>query len=207
MADELLAEIRREGDDHTRQLQRDIRSILIAVEFRRAAFAMVCRLPLIVALDLQVEELAAAERVAPRDAEHGTRAEAVVGLSGDIALEVDVVRLVKDQVHAHVERVGAPRSVAWREVDVDSAEQTCRREVADACLILGVAVGLSGEETVAAEDDGHAQGRVLAVVVHGDVSPLLAVHEAVTIVFVQVDVYLSDGPFALSHAGCLLGEL
>ena len=84
-----------------------------------------CRLPLIVALDFQVEELAAAERVAPRDAEHGTRAEAVVGLSGDIALEVDVVRLVKDQVHVHVEGVGKSGGVAWREVDVDGAEQSC----------------------------------------------------------------------------------
>ena len=125
VVEELLAEIRDVGDNHTRQLQRGVSTILITVELRRASFAVVCRLPLIIALDFQVEELTATESVAPRDAEHGARSETVIGLSGDIALEVDVVRLVKDQVHAHVECVGATGSVAWREVDVDGTEQSC----------------------------------------------------------------------------------
>jgi hypothetical protein len=106
----------------TRHLQRDVEAIFIAVEARRGALGLVPGLPLVVALEFDIQQFASPEGVALNQSEHHSRSEAVVGLSGEVAFKIQVVGLVEDTIESQVKSVVETCGVAWCEGKVDHAE-------------------------------------------------------------------------------------
>ena len=178
------------------KLQRSVEAVLVAVEARRGALAAVGRLPLVVALDLDVEQLAAVEGIALGEAQHHARAQAVVGLAREVSLEVNVVGLVEHAVEPQVERVAAARGVARREREVDHAEQARRRELTEAALVVVVAVEAAREEAHGAEDDRRAHGRAAAVEAHGETAAANGVVQLFHELSPHVDAHVAHVPLA-----------
>ena len=76
-------------------------------------------LPLVAAFEIDIKQFAAAEGVALGQTNGDTRANAVIGLAGNVALYVEVVWLVKKQVKTQVKRIAGAGGVTGREIEVD----------------------------------------------------------------------------------------
>ena len=98
------------------ELQRDVATVLVVVHPLAAA-----ELPFVVAVQVDVEVLAAVEGVVLRETHLHLRAVAPDGAPVEVGLVVEVVGLVQGAGHLHVEGV----VVAGRELEVDAREDAC----------------------------------------------------------------------------------
>ena len=86
------------------------------------------RLPLITAVKIEVESLAAVESIALGEADDQSWSHASRGLARKIRLHVKIIRLVEDTIELQVERIALGRRVTRGEIKVDKTEQpTCRK--------------------------------------------------------------------------------
>ena len=164
-------------------------------------------LPLIAALEVDVKQLTAAEGVALGQTDGDTRSKAVVGLAGDVALDVEVIGLVKHEVELQVERIVEPRGVTRGEVEVDEREDAGRREVVGALLMAAVAIELARHQAHVGQYGAHAHGWPLAVEGQREVAQGGVAKQGVTIRPAHLQPDVADGPAVARHLGNVSGFL
>ena len=143
----------KEGCDDTRKLQRGIGTILVGVH----AGAVFARLPLVRAVQVDVELFSTPEGIALGEAKAQLGSHAPDGAVHEIGLNVGVVGLIEYAVDIEVERVAGGRGVAGRKAEIHHAEQSHGIDFTDCFHVVVVTEQLPAAQPHAAQDDARTQ--------------------------------------------------
>ena len=145
--------------DDTRELDRHISTILIAVHIRARAF-----LPLVSAMQVYIKFLAGMKGITTRNTDTCLRTVTTAGATLGVTLNIEVVRLIEGAVQSQVERISTRTG---SKLEVGAREHTCSVQSACRLLMLLVTVQLARAQAEVAQDYSRHNRRFTALEMYG----------------------------------------
>ena len=188
-----------EGGDDTRELDRHIGTILVAVHIRVGTL-----LPLIRAMQVQIEFLTGTERITTRQTDLGLGTVTTTGTSYGVTLYIEVIGLVEGAVQLQIEGVAV---CAWNKLEVGTAEHTGGIDLTGRLLVFLVAECLTGAQTqIAQYHTGHDR-RFLTIEMQGEIATLHRVGQLLAGRLSEAHIQLTDIPLAQRCLGHTVSQL
>ncbi len=139
-----------ERRDDARELDAGVGTILIGAHIGASA-----SLPLVGAVQVDIELFGSPECVATGDTYFQLRSESAVGTPVEVGLDVEVVRLIENAVERQVERIGVR---TWRELKVGGSEYTRSVDIGRRLLEIVVVEELAGSHSEVLQNDTRSDG-------------------------------------------------
>ena len=188
-----------EGGEDAGELDTRVGTILVG-----AVVATAVALPLVGAMEVEVEFLATTEGVALGETDTHLGTVVADGLADGIALDIEVIGLVEDAVQGQVEAVGTRTG---RELEVGGGEDTRGVDLAGRLEVVGVTELLAWAQAQVLEDDTRTDGGVIPIEVDGQVAALNTVGELLASHLAEVHGEVADIPFVEGALGQTVGQL
>ena len=176
-----------EGCDDAWEFDGDVGTILVGVGV--VATAM---LPLVGAVQVNVEFLSASEEVAAGETDLRLGTVTATGTSDDVGLDIEVVGLLEYSVQEQVEGVWTQ---TWGELEIGRGEYTRGVDLVSRLEVVVITELLSRTESEVLQNDIRTDRGILTVETNGKVSTVDAIGELLSHILSELYSNITDVPF------------
>ena len=149
-------------------------------------------LPLVGAVEIDVEFLATTEEVAAGETDLRLGTVTATGTSDDVGLDIEVVGLLEYAVQEQVEGVC---TLTWGELEIGRGEYTRGVDLVSRLEVVVITELLSRTESEVLQNDIRTDRGILAVETNGKVSTVDAIGELLSHILSELYSNITDVPF------------